>query len=50
MRNFLLKFEHTNGSNVWFTIHTNACYVLEIARKIEKRTSFKYLNDCTELG
>ena len=50
MRNFLLKFKHSNGSTVWFTVYASRAYLHSIAKEIEKRTSFTFLNDSTELG
>jgi hypothetical protein len=52
MFNYLLKFIHSNGSAVWFTIatqHPNQDDVFSAARAIEKRTSYKFTNDVTLL-
>ena len=50
MTNYLLKFEHSNGSNVWFTVYCDRESIFECVRAIEKRTSFKFLNDYTDMG
>ena len=50
MSNYLLKFEHSNGSNVWFTVYCDILYIWVCAAAIEKRTSFKFLDDYTDLG
>lgn len=50
--NYLLKFVHSNGSNVWFTVYTqhpNEDTVLRMAENIAKRTSFKFTGDITLL-
>lgn len=50
MTNYLLKFKHQNGTNVWFTIYCDRDSVFPIIRNIEKRTSYSFANDCTDLG
>ncbi len=49
MSNYLLKFQHSNGSNVWFTVYCDNLSMWDCAKEIEKRTSFKFLNDYTNL-
>lgn len=50
MTNYLLKFQHQNGTNVWFTVYCDVSDILIICEEIEKRTSYKYLYDYTCLG
>jgi len=50
MSNYLLKFQHSNGSNVWFTVYTDIESIWTLIRSIEKRTSFTFLNDYTDIG
>lgn len=49
MNNYLLKFIHSNGSNVWFTIYCDSDFLFEKISSIEKRTSFKFASDVTIL-
>ena len=48
--NYLLKFKHSNGSNVWFTVYCSNMELWLIANDIEIRTAFKFTGDYTELG
>ena len=50
MSNYLLKFKHSNGSNTWFTVYCDSYNIYNMAREIECRTSFKFLDDYTNLG
>lgn len=49
MNNYLLKFEHSNGSNVWFTVYCDREDLYDKINAITKRTSFKFMNDITIL-
>lgn len=46
--NYLLKFIHSNGSAVWFTVsvvHPNQDDAYAMGKAIEKRTSYKFVPD-----
>lgn len=50
--NYLLKFIHSNGSAVWFTVYAvpDQDSLREMAKAIEKRTSYTFVqNDITLL-
>lgn len=49
MNNYLLKFKHSNGSNVWFTVFCHSSDLQSLAKRIEGRTSFLFLYDFTLL-
>lgn len=50
MSNYMLKFKHSNGSNVWFTVYCGVQDIWCVASKIQERTSYKFLDDYTDLG
>lgn len=50
MSNYLLKFKHSNGSNVWFTVYCDITLLWFVAENIEERTSFKFLDDYVDIG